>query len=144
MMSSGRLTPEIIATNAEPGLAWIQKELGDWPTDSCSDTCSSIIDCLYQNLPDWKFSIVRGYFALDVANEHYRAHTWLAGKLRGKTHFVDPVVVVDPTAGQFLSGGAIRVFYEGEEDYWRYLPGMRLPSFQRDGSRLLLKEKKSS
>ena len=86
----------------------LKREIPSWPRDACADSAFELLPLLREKLGNhglrWK--LVNGYFN---DSEHWEeGHTWIetaAGE------------IVDPTAGQFLDGPALRVFAAGDERY---------------------------
>lgn len=110
------------------GLAEAREEYGpQWPRDACSDTCSMIIHELSRGLRKefpcaggWKTAIRSGRFAPDLNNDRVfgDGHTWIVAAVR-KTPYATGLII-DPTAGQFLPGQAVRVFTPDDPEWEFY------------------------
>lgn len=86
-----------------------QEGYGEWPKDSCGDTCSYFVDMLCKSLGNhgFRWKIVRGW--INYNKDQYEAgHVWIESA---------DGTIVDPTAGQFFGGHALRIFPGGDSRY---------------------------
>ena len=96
-----------------PGVARIKTEIPAYPKDCCADTCWEVLEELNKELPETLWNLVRGWFVVNPRTGDTQGHSWLVERRTGS--------IVDPTAGQFLPGTAIRIFTPSDKEFARYL-----------------------
>ena len=86
----------------------LKLEISAWPKNSCGDTSFTLLQALRKQIgnPGFRWNIIGGYF--NDKNHSDEQHKWIQ---------IADGTIIDPTAGQFLGGQALRIFPPSDPRY---------------------------